>query len=248
MNTKLAAIIQARTGSTRLPAKTLRPLAGLPLVQHIVHRLQAAHGIDQIVMAVPDSPKEKPLTDLARRLGIEVVKGPEEDVLQRFILAGEIVDAAHILRVCSDNPLIDPNVLSILTKHHREAQPDYTIISDPMPRGVGAEIARLDALKRIAKKTEARRYREHVTSYILDHAGEFRIGQAPAPQYLTGKTYRLTVDTEDDFLLMETLYDLFFDPARPVIDLAQVIRHLDAHPETARLNAHVEQKDWRREK
>ncbi|MFQ5673915.1 MAG: cytidylyltransferase domain-containing protein [Nitrospinales bacterium] len=248
MNTKLAAIIQARTGSTRLPAKTLRPLAGLPLVQHIIQRLQAASGIDQIVMAVPDSPAEEPLVSLARRLGIETVKGPEEDVLQRFIMAGDAVDAAHILRICSDNPLIDPNVVSALVKHHRDNLPDYTITSDPIPRGTEAEIARLDVLKHIAKKTEAMRYREHVTSYITDHGDQFRIGHAPAPQYLIGKTYRLTVDTEEDFLLMETLYDLFFDPDRPVIDLEQVIPYLDTHPETARLNANVKQKNWRLEK
>lgn len=248
MNTKLAAIVQARTGSTRFPGKTLRPLAGLPMIEHIIKRLQEAANIDQIVLAIPDLPSEKPLDDLAQKLGITTFKGPEEDVLQRFILAGEAVAAEHILRVCGDSPLIDLNWTDSLVKHHRRDLPDYTGTSDPVPLGTSVEVIRLSVLKQIAEKTSAKRYREHVTSYIHDHPGQFSRHYVPAPEYLYGKTFRLTVDTEKDFLLMDRLYGEFFKPSHPVVDLEQVIHYLDVHPEIARLNADVKQKDWRLEK
>lgn len=248
MNTKLAAIIQARIGSTRLPGKTLRLLAGLPLIQHVIQRLKSADAIDQIVLAVPDSISEEPLVNLAERLGVTIAKGPEEDVLQRFIIAGEAVDAGHILRICSDNPLIDLNVINVQVKRHRKNLPDYTFTSDPIPRGTSAEIVRLNILKHIAEITVEKPYREHVTPYIRDHVDQFNICHSAAPKYLLGKPYRLTVDTDEDFLLMEKLYDLFFDFSHPVIDLEKVIHYLDAHPEIAELNAHVKQKDWRLEK
>ena len=245
---KLAAIVQARVGSTRLPAKTLRLLAGFPLIQHVFQRLKEADNIDQVVLAVPDSSAEEPLIKLARQQGIETVKGPEEDVLQRFIIAGEAVNAEHILRVCSDNPLIDLNIINSLIKSHRENLPDYTFISDPIPLGTSAEVVRLSALQSIGQKTSEKRYQEHVTTYIHDNVDQFKIDHTTPPEYLLDQPYRLTVDTDEDFLLMEKLYDELFDPAHPVVELERVIQYLDTHPETACLNAKVKQKDWRLEK
>lgn len=248
MNAKLVAIVQARTGSTRLPGKTLRLLAGVPMIEHIIGRLRQVTRIDQIVLAVPDLPSEAPLLDVARRLNITTCKGPEEDVLKRFILAGEAAGAEHVLRVCGDSPLIDPNLIDALLENHCQNQADYTMSSGLAPLGTSAEAVRLATLKQIAETAVEQPYREHVTAYIHDHPNQFKVCSVAVPKYLLGKSFRLTVDTEADFLLMERIYREFFTPSHPIVDLERVIPYLETHPETARLNADVKQKDWRLEK
>ncbi|VAX32353.1 hypothetical protein MNBD_NITROSPINAE05-71, partial [hydrothermal vent metagenome] len=133
--THVAAVIQARTGSTRLPGKALRRLSGQTLTEHIIKRVQAVKEIDRIVLAIPLGAKEKPLQEIARQSGIDCVQGPEENVLKRFILAGEQVDAVHIVRICGDNPLIDLNLMRSLILQHSKVSADYTFCSDSIPLG-----------------------------------------------------------------------------------------------------------------
>lgn len=248
MKSRLAAIIQARTGSTRYPGKVLRHLCGLPMIEHIIKRIQQVQVFDSIVLAVPDAPSEDVLVTLARRLGIESVKGPEEDVLQRFIIAGDSVEAEHILRVCSDSPLIDLELMNSLVLRHLESKADLTVPTDEIPRGTGTEMVKFTALKQIADKATLKPYREHVTTYFYDHSDQYVIVRVGPPAYLRGKDFRLTVDTDKDFLLMDNIYSHFFNASHPVVDLEKVIPYLEAHPEVANINADVIQKDWRLEK
>ena len=201
-----------------------------------------------MVLAVPDAPSEEGLVTLARNMGIDSIKGPEEDVLRRFIMAGDLVGAEHILRVCGDGPLIYLELMESLAHHHLEKHGDLTVSKNQVPLGTGTEMVCLATLKQIAGKTDKNPYREHVTAYIYDHAEQFSITHVQPPSYLQGKAFRLTVDTVKDFLLMDKVYSLFYSPSQPVVDLAQVIRYLETHPETANLNADVVQKDWHLEK
>ena len=244
MNT-VAAIIQSRMRSTRTPGKALRPLAGIPMTEHIIKRLQQVTEFDRIVLAVPDSPSEEPLVRLAQDTGIDLVQGPEDDVLQRFILAGDRTGADHILRVCGDNPLIDLNLARSLIRRHLETNADYTHPEGMIPEGTATELVKLSVLKGIAKTTSLNVYREHVITYIHAHRKSFKIEKVPAPEYLLNRNYRLTLDTEQDFLLMEKIYDHFYSTLHPILDLAQILPFLDTHPEYARLNADVIQKNWR---
>ncbi|MCH8156294.1 MAG: glycosyltransferase family protein [Nitrospinae bacterium] len=243
--TPIVAVLQARMNSTRLPGKSLCPLAGVPLIEHIINRLKAVTDLDRIVLAVPDSPSEDPLTAVAARLGVSIVKGPEEDVLARFLMAADAVDAEHIVRVCGDNPLIDRALIRSLIQTHLEKNADYSITSDSIPLGTGTEVVRVAALRRIAQTTDDPKYREHVTTWFHDHPDEGVQPRVPAPAYLRNKPFRLTVDTEKDLALMEQIFEHFHTTPSSTPDLEQVIRFLDTHPEIARLNAEVPQKDWR---
>ena len=107
----VAAVLQARMTSTRLPGKSLYPLAGVPLIEHIINRIKSVTDIDHIVLAVPDLPSESNLIETAKRLNVAIIKGPEEDVLKRFLMAADHVKAQHIVRICGDNPLIDRQLM-----------------------------------------------------------------------------------------------------------------------------------------
>ncbi len=242
---QVAAIIQARTGSTRLPGKALRLMAGLTLTEHIIKRVQAVKEIARIVLAIPLGAKEIPLKEIAGRSGIECVQGPEEDVLKRFILAGEHVGAEHIVRVCGDNPLVDLDLMRLLIQKHVSQGADYTICSDPIPLGSGSEVVKLDTLKQIAGITTEPIYREHVTSYFHDHPDDFHLEKIPAPAYLKDKNVRLTVDTEKDFYLLDQIYQKFYFPVQLPLDLEKILRFLADHPQLSAHNSEVQQKNWR---
>jgi len=243
----MVAIIQARLGSTRLQGKVLRLLSGKPLIEHIIKRIQAVSEIDRIVLAIPSAESEKPLEKIAAQMGIECVSGPEEDVLERFIQAGNRCQAEHIVRVCGDNPLVDPTLMRSLVLQHSKANADYTFCPDPIPLGTGSEVARLSALKQIAQKTSQSAYREHVTTYFHDHPDAFHLERVPAPPYLKAKNFRLTVDTEKDFHLIDQLYQKFYSPSQSPLNLEEILNFLAANPKLASENADVVQKNWREE-
>src|SRR5581483_7544858 len=104
---RIVAVIQARMGSTRLPGKVLKPIAGKPLLWHIVHRLKACSLIEDIAIATTINPPDEAIVEFGAAENIAVIRGPEDDVLARFALAAEQLDADVIVRVSSDAPFID---------------------------------------------------------------------------------------------------------------------------------------------
>ncbi len=244
MSQPSAAIIQSRMGSTRYPEKALVDISGAPMTEHIINRVKAAGVFDHIILAIPDLPSEKPLVEMAGRLGVTCYQGPEDDVLARFIGAAESVNAERVLRVCGDNPLIDIPLMVQLFQEHAQSGADYTVVKDPVPLGTGTEMVNASALRKVAEATSENKYREHVTSYFADHEARFHVKKIPAPFYLRNLPLRLTVDTEEDLALMHHLYEKFLVSYLPV-DLEQVIFYLVNRPEVYGMNAHIEQKDWR---
>lgn len=241
----VSAILQARMTSTRLPGKSLLSLNGVPLIEHIINRLKVVDDLNHIVLAIPDSHSEVSLIEKAKKLNITIIKGPEEDVLERFIIAAEQVKAHHVVRVCGDNPLIDRQLMKSLIKTHLKQNADYTITSDSIPLGTGTEVVSVDSLKKVAQTTNDLRYREHVTTWFHDHVKTGVQPRVPAPDYLINKPYRLTIDTKEDLLLMEKIFQKLYTPTSPLLDLEHVIKFLDTNPQVAQLNASVSQKNWR---
>jgi len=229
-------------GSTRLPGKSVRLLNGLSILEHIIIRLQQVPEIDRVQLATTEAEAEYPLIEIAKKHKAAVFQGSDEDVLQRFIQAGEAIEAQHIVRICGDNPLIDIPLLQSLIKAHLESHADYTISADPIPLGTGSEVVRLETLKKIGELARDPQYREHVTTWFHDHNDMFTITRVEAPSYLKNRNFRLTVDTPQDFALMEKLFSIFHSSS---IDLETVMTFLETHPEVVVLNTNVAQKNWR---
>ena len=241
----VSAVLQARMKSTRLPGKALCPLAGIPLTEHIINRIKAVTDFDHIVLAVPDSPTEAPLIEMAERLNVIIARGPEEDVLERFLIAADQVKAQHIVRICGDNPLIDRQLMRLLIHTHLKENADYTVTPDSIPLGTGTEIVKVKALKKISSVTMQPKYREHVTTWFHDNPTLAVQSRVPAPAYLRNKSHRLTVDTRKDLTLMEKIYNELYTLTSPLLDLQKVIQFLDTRPDIAQINANTPQKNWR---
>ncbi len=241
----IGAVIQARMGSVRSPGKVLHPFAGTTIIDHIVKRIQLIKEFSVVALAIPDSSKDDVLAEVGLQAGATVVRGSEEDVLGRYILAGEQLGVPYIARICGDCPWVDISLARQLAQRTLESRADYIITDNPIPLGTGLEIVRLSALKRIADRTKALHYLEHVTPYIHDHPDEFNRSFVLAPDHLRNKNIRLTVDTDADLQFQDRLLASLNPSEAYSLGLPEILAHLDAHPDLLHINAHVIQKDWR---
>ena len=236
MKTRTVAIVQARMGSTRFPGKMLAQLGGIPLLEWVVRRLACATTVDQIVVATSDSEDDNTLADLAITLGIPVYRGSENDVLARFIGAATMSNATSIVRVCADNPFIDPDEVNRLVNYFARHKCDYTCnhqdrLGSGYADGFGAEIFTLEVLKKIAALAKEQYYREHATSYLWDHISEYKLTTVEAPVELSFPEMRFDVDTKDDLLNLEALVRAGVDiksSAHDIIRIAQVNQRISS--------------------
>jgi spore coat polysaccharide biosynthesis protein SpsF len=240
---RIVAVIQARMGSTRLPGKVLKPIAGKPLLWHIVHRLKRSTFIEQIAVATSTNPRDDAIVEWAKDNGVACIRGPEDNVLARFARAAEILDADVIVRVSSDAPFIDAGFVDHLITSLLEQNGDYVLLEE------GAETAHegvdpftrraLDKLMMDAGSDAAAR--EHVTGYFKLHPDFVRVARAPAYPELACEGARLTVDTPDDLAFVETLHERLAAKAGEA-SLSDLLLLLEREPGLRAMNAHVKQK------
>jgi spore coat polysaccharide biosynthesis protein SpsF len=240
---RIVAVIQARMGSTRLPGKVLRPIAGKPLLWHIVHRLKASRLIDEIAIATTVNPLDAAIAEFGDAHDIAVIRGPEDDVLARFAKAAEKLDADIVVRVSSDAPFLDARFIDHLVVSMIEQGGDYVLMEegaacahegvDPLTRRA------LDKLMLHASDDPAAR--EHVTGYFKLHPNFVRIARAPAYPLLAREGGRLTIDTPDDLAFVEAVHSRLHAKAGEA-SLSDLLLLLEREPELRAINGHVKQK------
>jgi spore coat polysaccharide biosynthesis protein SpsF (cytidylyltransferase family) len=233
-------------GSTRYPGKTLEPILDVPLVVWALTFANKIRGIDRVVLASPDTEGDRVLKRYAETVGVDFFSGPEENVLDRFVLAADRVGVDHLVRICGDNPLLDHLFMGRMVEAHLLENADYTRTFSPVPLGTVGEVVACSALKRSAEKARESRYRMHVTTYILDHPDEFRIHRMEAPDYLRGLPYRFTVDTPEDMNFFREIAGKLRDRGLE-FNLGNALALLRKNPDLARINASIPQHDWRRD-
>jgi spore coat polysaccharide biosynthesis protein SpsF len=231
-------IIQARMGSTRLPGKVLRKLAGRTVLDRVVRAARASGALDDLVVATTTEAIDDAVEVECAAIGVECYRGPVDDVLSRFLGVLGTHDCDNVMRFTADCPLLDSRLVAMAARVFDAAGVDYltTSIARTLPRGLDVEIVRAPVLRGIdALATE--HHRTHVTSYIYTHADEFDvIGLTMQPDL---SHLRLTLDTEDDWKLIEAIIGHFGDEPVEVRELAD---WLAGQPDLVLLNAHVEQK------
>jgi spore coat polysaccharide biosynthesis protein SpsF len=246
---KVAAIVQARMGSERLPGKVALEVEGKPLLAHLIERLNKAEKIDQVIIATSDKEADTPVVEIAETCGISFYRGSETDVLSRYLEAAKKYGVDIIVRVTGDCPLLDPLTVDELVGKYLASDLDYmrlNVDDNGYPRGLDAEIFSFETLKRAAEyieregEPEYSPYREHVTLYIYRHSEFFKTAQVDPPVYLR-RDYRLCVDEKEDFELIKEIYRRFYNE-NEIIDIRDVIRALDEDPVLAGMNKNVQQK------
>lgn len=163
------AIIQARMGSSRLPGKVLEVFGGKTALDHCVERARACRAIDLVVIATTTDTRDDVLVELCRDRGWRSFRGSEDDVLDRYHQAASEVGATHVVRLTSDCPLNDPDVISALIARYLAEDADYASTSYPRPTfplGISAEVVRASVLAQAWRDDRNPAWREHVTPYV----------------------------------------------------------------------------------
>jgi len=238
---KTAAIIQARMGSTRYPGKVLDEIAGIPMLHHIVERTRYAGKIDAIVIATTTNANDRILLKRAREWQVIGFAGSEHDVLKRYLGAANLVGATVVVRITGDNPLFEPRFIDACVSALRRENADYCYV-DGCILGTGVEAVTVEALNKVDTLATRPHQREHVTPYIAEHPGTFKVVSVPAePRYRMPEGVRLTVDTKEDIKLVRRIYRRLYHGDR-IVSLSRTVELLKKNPGWVGLNKDVFQK------
>ncbi len=240
---KVAAIIQARMGSTRLPGKILKKVLDKTLLEYQIERVKRAKTIDEIIIATTTKESDDQIVQLCQQLSIPYYRGSEEDVLSRYYEAATEFNVDVIVRLTSDCPIIDPVVIDCVINEYLSRYPDVDYVSNTLertyPRGMDTEVFSYQALKIAHLNATEHACREHVTPYIYWNPELFKLGNVVYHQNLSN--HRWTVDTPEDFELIKRIIgNLYLN--KPLFGMADIVELLNHHPDWKYINAHVEQK------
>lgn len=233
----IAAIIQARMGSSRLPGKVLRTAAGKTFLEHLLERLGHAKTIERVVVATSVLPGDDPIADLCRNKSVECFRGDERDVLDRYFRSAQAIKADTVVRITADCPLIDPAIVDQIVSVYLECCGDYDLVTNrhplTFPDGLDVDVMSFTALEQAWREASTPPQREHVIPYFWE-TGK-RVFNVECPGNLFPH-YRWTLDYEEDARFIGAIFDALYEPGG-IFGLDDIKHYVDAHAEISALNA-----------
>lgn len=232
----IVCIIQARTGSTRLPGKVSKLILGKPMLMHQIERTRQSQFIDKIIVATTIKNEDDIVAHIAQEAGVECFRGSELDVLDRYYQAAREAQADIVIRITGDCPLSDPKVIDETIEYflkHRE-ELDYTSKPTNYPEGLDMEIFPFSALERAWKEAMKPSEREHVTPYVYNHPEMFRVRawQSGVDDF---SVMHWSVDTLEDFIFVTKIFENLY-PQNSVFSKDEVLNLLSEKPELCSIN------------
>ena len=242
--TKILAITQARYGSSRLPGKILRKIKGKSLLEIHLERLSRSKKISKIKVATTTEPEASLITGIAAALGIDAYRGSVDDVLERFYFAALPEKPDYVVRLTSDCPLIDPVEVDKVITTCIDKKCDYAsnTIEPTFPDGIDVEVFTFSALEIAYREATLKSDREHVTPYIWRNSSEkggLLFTSESVKNDRDFSKYRVTVDTEEDFILM---YKIIMEIGTEMTWM-EYVSYLDAHPDIFQINSNEERNE-----
>jgi spore coat polysaccharide biosynthesis protein SpsF len=237
---RTVAIIQARMGSSRLPGKVLKDIAGKTMLARVVGRVRLSEALDEVVVASTTEAEDMAIVRESERLGVPAFRGSRDDVLDRYYQAAKAYKAEAVVRITSDCPLSDPDIVDATVAAFRNTGVDYAsnTVERTFPLGLDVEAVSLRSLRAAWEGAKKSYERSHVTPYIWQHPDRFRLYQLKAEADHSG--HRWTVDTEADLAFVRGVYARLGDPSgfrwRDVLEL------VSQDPSLEDLNRHISQK------
>lgn len=240
---KVNCIIQARMSSERLPGKVMRILSGKPMIEHLLTSLTYSKKIDQIIVATTTNPSDDVIVNYLQKNNWKFFRGDENDVLLRYVDTLKQFPADYVVRITADNPLIDPTIVDSVIEQAISTQSDYSSnhLIKTYPLGYVVEVVSAKTLFKIEKLTHNPEDHEHVTWYIYQNRDKFNTSNFLASAELTYPHWRLTVDTKEDFQLIEKIFSILYKKNN-FIKYSDVVDTLIKNPELLQINCDVEQK------
>jgi spore coat polysaccharide biosynthesis protein SpsF (cytidylyltransferase family) len=250
---KVSIIVQARSGSSRLPHKIHMPFGGTTLLQHILRRLHigasSASGVSgvngwDVWVATTDQPDDDRVVEACKTESVPCVRGSVDNVLQRFVTCLEAMPTRPdlVVRICADRPFICTRLLSEMLEFYEEiGAPDYLCNNRPrsFPNGLDLEICKTATLYEALASDPDEIEREHVTPHIYNHPEKFSLSNYVCP-FGNFARARMVVDTQLDYdtllAAQETLAALRLD-----YDYRDILNYVTLYPERLEANQDVPQ-------
>lgn len=234
---KYLGIIQARCGSTRLPNKVLKPLAGKPAVLRMVERAKRSKYLDEVVVATSEKAVNLPLVAACAQSGVRVFVGSEDDVLDRYFQVARLLKPEYVIRLTADCPCFDPALLDDAIDEMDDGIDFLVSSSETLPDGLGFAVVKFEVLRTAWREAKLASEREHVTLYIANNREKFRC-QDYLSRIGNHGDERWTVDEPEDYELVSTIFDHFVPEGGDAkFTYAEILDFLDSHPELRKINA-----------
>lgn len=231
---KVVAIIQARTGSTRLPGKVLLPLAGKTVLEHVVERASRAKLLGDVIVATTLKDEDIPIVRLISNMGLKVFTGSEKDVLDRYYQCARLAMADHIVRITSDCPFVDPIIIDELIKKHLRSKAEITRNVNCI-HGFEVEIFSFKLLKKAWKEARLLSEREHVSPYMLKCASKIEFISIPKDI----PNVRLVLDYKEDYIVIKHVFEELYKENEK-FTYKDVLRFIETAPDVLKINSHIE--------
>ena len=234
---QLGIILQARTGSTRMPEKVIRPFFNEKSILDLLIEKVQKLGVPA-VLATTVNPSDNRICELADRHDFPVFRGSENDVLDRFIQGAREHKFDKIIRVCADNPFLDLAGMKSLISAFEKSDADYLSFQLAGNRpsilthfGFWTEAVRLDALEKAQQLTNEKLYHEHVTNFIYGNPEIFNVQFIQADPLVFSRTdIRMTLDTPEDFKIQQQIFATI-SKENPNFGIPEIVNWLDSRPE-----------------
>ena len=222
---KIVALVQARTGSVRLPQKVLKPILNKPIIELLLSRLSLSTELDEIVVATSEEKRDDKLESTVESLGFKCTRGSEKDVLNRFYKSAKFLEADVIVRITGDCPLVDSKLVDECIRGYKKFKVDYFSNIDPAtyPDGLDIEVMSFQSLERANREADSDFDREHVTPYIRN-SDSFSKSSIQNEEDLSSQ--RWSVDEPEDLIVVTKIFeyfspDIFFD-WKKVLELLKI--------------------------
>jgi spore coat polysaccharide biosynthesis protein SpsF len=228
-------------GSTRLPGKSLMLLAGTPLVGRVIERIRSAAKIDKLILAIPDNIENDPLETLGKSYGVQIFRGSEIDLVDRYYNAAKNLSCKYVVRIPADNPVPQGSEIDRIIDHHLSLnRPGFSsnlaeIYGSGYPDGIGAEIFDFELLEEISADFSDIKKREHVHLNFFDYATQKAVDEnwcpistVHCPTDFARPDIILDVNTQIQFEYMANLYKELY-PSNPNFNIKDIIKWHDKH-------------------
>jgi spore coat polysaccharide biosynthesis protein SpsF len=231
----IAAIIQARMGSTRLPNKVFSDLGGKPLIHHVFERLAPSQKVSKFLLAITTNPKDDELVNWAIENGVEFYRGSETDVLERYFESAKSINASSIVRITADDPFKDYQMMDTMIGIFISNELDLITNNNPpsFPEGMDLEIMKFTALEIAMENAKTQFEREHVTQYFYKNATQFKMMNYSGKTDLSG--LRWTIDTPVDLKVAQVVYEALYY-SNKIFRTEEILHFFEQFPHLKKIN------------
>ena len=242
---KVAGIVEARMGSSRLPGKVMLPFGEEPALGLLLKRVSCADKLDEVIVATTEEKGDLPIIRFCEKIGVKSFRGSENDVMKRVLDTARHCEADLICELMGDSPFLDPNEINRAITEYQARDCDYLSNFWPentYPLGFAVQVYRTEVLSRAEKMTQDPVDRSHVTTFIYQNPDLFVLEGIKAPSECHAPDLRMALDQSEDYEAMQEVFEGIQGSENPFFSMKDCIRFLRNNPRVIKINQNVRAK------